>query len=98
MREMTARLRADAGLRDSYLAAHRDYAVRRAQVAAEAGVPPLPPGAATAGGMPDRVKCLHALAAQELAVPGSNPLGREALAAMAEWWTAGPCVEVPAAR
>ena len=25
--------------------------------------------------MPDRVKCLHALAAHELAVPGANPLG-----------------------
>ena len=29
--------------------------------------------------MPDRVKCLHALVAHELAVPGTNPFGREAL-------------------
>ena len=42
------------------------------------GVEPLPPGTQSAGGMPDRVKCLHALAAHELAVPGANPLGREA--------------------
>ena len=46
--------------------------------AAAAGVEPLPPGTQSAGGMPDRVKCLHALVAHELAVPGANPLGREA--------------------
>jgi hypothetical protein len=95
MREMTARLRSDPELREGYLAADRDYAARRAAAAAAAGVPPLRPDTATAGGMPDRVKCLHALAAHELAVPGSNPLGREAVAAMGEWWGAGPCVELP---
>ena len=98
MREMTARLQADPGLREAYLAAHRDYEARRTATAAAAGVAPLPPGTATAGGMPDRVKCLHALAAQELAVPGSNPLGREAVAAMGQWWAAGPCVELPPGR
>ena len=93
MRQMTARLAADAELRAAYRAAHLDYAARRDAAAAATGVDPLPPGAATAGGMPERVKCLHALAAHELAVPGSNPLGREAVAAMGQWWTAGPCVE-----
>jgi hypothetical protein len=95
MREMTARLRSDPELREGYLAADRDYAARRAAAVAAAGVPPLRPDTATAGGMPDRVKCLHALAAHELAVPGSNPLGRQAVAAMGEWWGAGPCVELP---
>jgi hypothetical protein len=95
MREMTARLRSDPKLREAYLAAHRDYAARRAAAAAAAGVRPLQPDAATVGGMPDRVKCLHALAAHELAVPGSNPLGREAVVAMGEWWAAGPCVDLP---
>jgi hypothetical protein len=42
--------------------------------------------------MPDRVKCLHALAAHELAVPGSNQLGRETIEAAGEWWSRGPCV------
>lgn len=93
MREMTARLAADEQLRSAYRAAHLDYSARRDAAAAAARVEPLPPGAATAGGMPDRVKCLHALAAQELAVPGSNPLGREAVARMGQWWLAGPCVE-----
>ncbi len=50
------------------------------------------PARRRAGGMPDRVKCLHALVAHELAVPGANPLGREALAAAGPWWAAGPCV------
>jgi hypothetical protein len=92
MREMSDRLAADQGLREAYLAAHRDYAARRTAAAAADGVPPLPPDAPTAGGMPSRVKCLHALAAHELAVPGSNPLGRQAVTAMGEWWAAGPCV------
>ena len=95
MREMTARLACDPDLRNSYLQAHRGYAVSRDAVAAAASVRPLPPQAATAGGMPDRVKCLHALVAHELATPGVNPLGREAILAMGEWWTAGPCVAVP---
>ena len=69
---------AEPGLRAAYQAAHRDYLARRAAAAAEAGVEPLPAGTQSAGGMPDRVKCLHALAAHELAVPGANPLGREA--------------------
>jgi hypothetical protein len=42
--------------------------------------------------MPDRVKCLHALAAHALAVPGVNPLGDEAVEAVGHWWQAGPCV------
>jgi uncharacterized protein len=95
MREMTSRLAADSALREAYLAAHRDYADRRARAAAAAGVQQLPSGAATAGGMPDRVKCLHALAAHELAAPGSNPLGAEAILAMGTWWSAGPCVDLP---
>jgi hypothetical protein len=91
MREMAGLLAADQDLRDSYLAAHRDYAARRQAAAAAAGVRPLPPDTATAGGMPDRVKCLHALAAHELAAPGANPLGREAILAMGQWWQPGPC-------
>jgi uncharacterized protein len=92
MREMTQRSAADNSLRQAYLAAHEDYVARRDVAARKAGVAPLPPGTPSAGGMPDRVKCLHALVAHELAVPGSNPLGREAAAAAGDWWQAGPCV------
>ena len=96
MREMTRSLAADPALREAYLAAHHDYLARRDEAARESGVAPLPAGTPSAGGMPDRVKCLHALVAHELAVPGANPLGREAIAAAGEWWLSGPCVTVPA--
>jgi hypothetical protein len=92
MRDMTERVAADASLRQAYLAAHRDYVARRDVAAREAGVAPLPAGTPSAGGMPDRVKCLHALVAHELAVPGASPLGQEAALAAGEWWKAGPCV------
>jgi hypothetical protein len=96
MRDFSQRIAADRPLRKAYLAAHEDYRARRDAAARAAGVAPLPAGAQTAGGMPDRVKCLHALVAHELAVPGSNPLGREAIAAAGEWWLGGPCVTGPA--
>jgi len=92
MREMTARL-ADGELHRRYEAAHQDYLARRAAAAQAAGVPPLPPGTQSAGGMPERVKCLHALVAHELAAGPVNPFGAEALQAVGEWWRAGPCVE-----
>jgi hypothetical protein len=92
MRDMTARLQADPDLRERYRAAHADYVRRRDAAALAAGLEPLPPGTQSAGGMPDRVKCLHALAAHALAVPGVNPLGDEAVKAVGQWWQAGPCV------
>ena len=98
MREMQQRLASQPGLRAAQQAAHRDYLARRAAAAAEAGVEPLPAGTQSAGGMPDRVKCLHALVAHELAVPGANPLGREAADAAGEWWAQGPCVATGCAR
>src|SRR5208282_4926075 len=83
MREMTARL-ADEGLRRRYESAHRDYLARRETAARSAGIKPLPPGTQSAGGMPGRVKCLHALAAHELAASDVNPFGREVLDAVGE--------------
>jgi len=92
MRGMAARLHSDPDLRERYRAAHADYLRRRDAAAAAAGVAPLPPGTQSAGGMPDRVKCLHALAAHALAAGGRNPLGAEAVEAAGQWWQAGPCV------
>jgi hypothetical protein len=44
--------------------------------------------------MPDRVKCLHVLAAHALAAgPGVNPLGDEVIDRLVDWWADGPCVE-----
>jgi uncharacterized protein len=92
MRTMTLRIGTDPAVRQDHLAAHEDYLARRNAVTAEAGLEPLPASAVSAGGMPERVKCLHALVAHELAVPGANRLGREALAAAGPWWAAGRCV------
>jgi uncharacterized protein len=92
MAAMTRRLTRDEDLRASYAAADRDYAARRSAAAELAGVAPLPGGMPTAGGMPERVKCLHALVAHELAVPGANVLGQEAILAMGPWWADGPCL------
>lgn len=98
MREMQARLADDPDLRAAYVRAHDDYLRRRDLAAREDGLEPLPAGMQSAGGMPERVKCLHALIAHELAVPGVNPFGREALDALPDWWRSGPCVhpEAPA--
>ncbi len=96
MKRMQARLTEEPDLAEAYASAHEDYVSRRDKVASEEGLEPLPRDMQSAGGMPNRVKCLHALVGHELAVPGSNPLGREALDALPEWWCDGPCVE-PAA-
>jgi hypothetical protein len=88
MREMTQRLAADPELAGAYRQAHEAYLARRAELA---DVPEI--AATSAGGMPTRVKCLHALVGHALAAgPGVNPLGDQALAALPPWWTAGPCV------
>lgn len=51
----------------------------------------------SAGGMPTRVKCLHALAAHSLAVgPGVNLVGDDALAACS--WSPTRCVCAPETR
>jgi hypothetical protein len=94
MREMQERLAADPSLQAKYTAAHEDYLRRRDEATREDGVEALPEGMQSAGGMPERVKCLHALIAHELAVPGVNPFGREALEALPEWWRSGPCVQI----
>ncbi len=96
MRRMTERLAEDADLAAGHRAAHEDYLARRAAVAAVAGVGEVPEIAqVSAGGMPDRVKCLHVLVAHALvAGPGVTPLGDETIALLAPWWQAGPCAIV----
>jgi uncharacterized protein len=87
MREMTTRLAEDPQLAAAYRRAHDDYLRRRAELGT---VPEI--AGISAGGMPDRVKCLHVLAAHSLAAgPGVNPLGDEVLAALPDWWAKGPC-------
>ncbi len=73
MVEYNARLADDAEFAAQYRAAHDAYLADRAEL----GDVPETAGF-SAGGMPDRVKCLHALVAHSLAVgPGVNPVGDE---------------------
>jgi uncharacterized protein len=89
MREMTARLDTDVELAARYRVAYDDYLSRRD------AIEPLGTTVA-AGGMPDRVKCLHVHVAHALAVgPGVNPFGDEALALLDDWGAGGPCVPPP---
>jgi hypothetical protein len=88
MREMTDRLADDEDLAAGYAAAHEDYLRRRAALGE---VPEI--SGVSAGGMPDRVKCLHVVVAHSLAAGrGVNPIGDEALDALPDWWASGPCV------
>lgn len=91
MGELTALLDEDAQLRDDYARAHRDYLEDRESILV---VPEIE--GFSAGGMPDRVKCLHALAAHSLAAgPGSNPIGDRALGLSS--WSPDVCVCGPLA-
>lgn len=89
MAAMQQRLADDPDLAAAYRAAHADYLTRRAalgEVAEIAGV--------SAGGMPERIKCLHVLAAHALAAgPGVNPLGDEVVEAIRPWWRPVSCAD-----
>jgi hypothetical protein len=92
MREMTDRLGQDEELAAAYATAHETYLAARSAIGE---VPEI--AGVSAGGMPDRVKCLHVLAGQSLAQGrGVNPLGDEVLDDLGEWWRSGPCVTVDA--
>jgi uncharacterized protein len=91
MREMEARLDEDPQLRAAYAAAHEHYLAARAALA---DVPEI--ARVSAGGMPDRVKCLHVLLAHSLAAgPGVNPLGDETRDLVGEWWVSTTCCATP---
>lgn len=88
MADMNQRLQSDPELAGSYAAAHEDYLAARAALNIE--VPEVE--GISAGGMPDRVKCLHSLVAHSLSAgPEVNPLGDEALAKLPKWWLDNPC-------
>ncbi|WP_043500568.1 DUF501 domain-containing protein [Georgenia sp. SUBG003] len=87
MEGMNERLAGDEELAARYRLAHEDYLARRAElgeVEEIAGV--------SAGGMPTRVKCLHALLGHALAVgPGVNPFGDETLRLLEGVWSPSRC-------
>ena len=85
MSTLTERLRQDHELRGRAREALERYRSRRNvhEVIDDAGSPP--------GGAPDRIKCLHAHVAQELADP-PNPVGATVLSAAGWPDCAVPCV------
>lgn len=76
MNEYNALLAEDEDVRLAYSAAHEQYIADRDSIAVVNELDGI-----SAGGMPTRVKCLHALAGHALAAgPGVNPIGDLALA------------------
>jgi uncharacterized protein len=87
MREQTERLGTDADFAARYTRAHTEYLAERD------AIEPLGTEV-SAGGMPERVKCLHVHVAHTLARGrGVNPAGDETLERLDAWWHAGPCVD-----
>ncbi len=87
MAEMSERLKQDSELAAAYRAAHESYLAEREAIAHVDEIDQI-----SAGGMPDRVKCLHVLIAHSLAKgPGVNPLGDEAVVLLGDYWTGSDC-------
>lgn len=85
MVEYQQRLAEDEVARVAYKAAHESFLHTREAMGVVDEISGI-----SAGGMPDRVKCLHALMAHSLAVgPGINPVGDWALADSA--WSIEEC-------
>jgi len=88
MAEMNERLTNDADLASAYASAHKAYLAARDAL----GIVVDEVEDISAGGMPDRVKCLHSLVAHSLSAGlGINPLGDEALSKLPQWWIENPC-------
>ena len=90
METFNADLAVDAELAAAYTAAHADYLARRAELGQVAEIDGV-----SAGGMPTRVKCLHALLGHALAAgTGVNPIGDRTLEALRErgLWDPGRCL------
>lgn len=92
MTDMNKRLQENPDIAGAYAAAHDDYLAARFAVAREKNLNVPEIDGISAGGMPNRVKCLHALVAHSLSAgPEVNPFGDEALAKLPKWWLDNPC-------
>jgi len=87
MHELQDELESDPELAAQYQKAHTHYLATRSalgEVPEIAGI--------SAGGMPNRVKCLHVLVGHSLAAgPGVNPLGDRVLAMLGDWANGSTC-------
>lgn len=89
MNDYTRDISEDPELAARYQHAHEAYIADREKIGS---VPEL--AGISAGGMPTRVKCLHAVVGHALAAgPGVNPMGDRALDVMAQrgLWEASTC-------
>nr|WP_218847345.1 DUF501 domain-containing protein [Psychromicrobium silvestre] len=93
MNQMNSKLESDVELAAAHRRAHEAYLCARAEIGQLAGTGPVPEiDGISAGGMPQRVKCLHVLVGHALAAgPGVNRLGDETLELIRPWWTAEKC-------
>lgn len=100
MYRMTDRIAEDEELAAAYRAAHENYLAQRERVRELTGTGEVPEiEGISAGGMPTRVKCLHAVLGHTLSVGrGINPFGDETLDLIAESWTPEQCACDPAWR
>jgi hypothetical protein len=97
MRQMEDKLKTDPQLAADYRRAHQEYLADREKLGRVEEVDGI-----SAGGMPERVKCLHVLVAHSLAAgEGVNPLGDEAMALLTDllgttdgWGGVGRCVDI----
>jgi hypothetical protein len=80
MVELQELVQQDEAVSAKYLAAHKQYLTEREAIEVVEEITDF-----SAGGMPTRVKCLHALVGHSLAMgKGVNPIGDLALEAL-EW-------------
>ena len=92
MRDFGDRLAVDDDLAAGYRSAHQAYLGHRDRLAERWGLDVPEIAGVSAGGMPNRVKCLHVLVGHALAAgPGVNPLGDETLARLGDWGATGRC-------
>lgn len=93
MAELTERIATEADLAARYAAAHRAYLRVRDEIAVDTVGVVEEIADVSAGGMPARVKCLHALLGHALAAgPGVNPIGDLTLELIEARWPF-PCLE-----
>lgn len=93
MAEMTQRLDQDEELAARHRRAHENYLQERERIREAAQQDPVwEIEGISAGGYPERVKCLHVLVGHSLAVGrGVTPLGDAALDLIAQEWTPAVC-------
>lgn len=85
MAELTEQVQTDPAVRDAYAQADRRFVAFRNQLGPEV------PSGMSCGGMPDRVKCLHALYGHYLAT-GDNPIGAWVAEQLEPMTCPAPCV------